>query len=100
MKNSQQWTSTYKKPTNTTSIRLASTHEIFNKMKNGFSVFAQILTGSYKNSSHCRQKQATAIQRELAPLPAFRFSDDKTFPFQQTGLDIFQPIASKTARNL
>ncbi|XP_063720246.1 uncharacterized protein LOC134846785 [Symsagittifera roscoffensis] len=52
-----------------------------------------------KNCYDCRRQQATGLQPELAPLPAFRFPDDKPFPFQQTGLDLFGSFASKTAGN-
>ncbi|XP_063727411.1 uncharacterized protein LOC134854961 [Symsagittifera roscoffensis] len=46
-----------------------------------------------KNCYDCRRQQATGLQPELASLPAFRFPEDKPFPFQQTGLDLFGPFA-------
>ena len=52
-----------------------------------------------KNCYDCRRQQATGLQLELAPLPAFRFPKDTPFLFQQTGLDLFGPFASKTTGN-
>ncbi|XP_063721573.1 uncharacterized protein LOC134848143 [Symsagittifera roscoffensis] len=52
-----------------------------------------------KNCYDCRRQQATGLQPEIPPLPAFKFPEDKPFPFQQTGLDLFGPFASKTAGN-
>ena len=62
-------------------------------------MFAHTLTRHLKKCYDCRRQQATRQQQELAPLPAFRFPEDKPFPFQQTGLDIFGLFASKTAGN-
>ena len=33
----------------------------------------------------------------MSPLPEFRFPIEKPFPFQQTGLDMFGPFASKSS---
>ena len=36
-------------------------------------------------------------QSQMSPLPEFRFAAEKPFHFQQTGLDLFGPIASKSS---
>ena len=45
----------------------------------------------------CRRQLASGLQPEMSPLPTLRFPKDKPFVFQQTGLDLFGPFASRTA---
>ena len=44
----------------------------------------------------CRQQAADEFS-QMSPLPEFRFPAEKPFPFQQTGLDLFGPFASKSS---
>ena len=44
----------------------------------------------------CRRQDAYATYPERSDLPPYRFPADQPFPFQQTGLDVFGPFASKT----
>ena len=44
----------------------------------------------------CRRQDAYATYPEMSDLPPYRFPADQPFPFQQTGLDVFGPFASKT----
>ena len=44
----------------------------------------------------CRRQDAYATYPEMSDLPPYRFPADQPFPFQQTGLDVFAPFASKT----
>ena len=99
METTQQFTYLYDKPTKTTSISHATPEK--NNLQNEYWVlcvrahFKKII----KNCYDCRRQQATGLHQELAPLPAFRFPEDKPFLFQQRGLDLFGPFASKTTGN-
>ena len=44
----------------------------------------------------CRRQSAFAEFPEMSDLPIYRFPIEQPFPFQQTGLDVFGPFASKT----
>ena len=48
-----------------------------------------------KTCYDCRRQKAAGLQPEMSDLPTFRFPDDKPFPFQQVGLDLFGPFATK-----
>ena len=45
----------------------------------------------------CCRQHAAAEFPQMSPLPEFRFPAEKPFPFQQTGLDLFGPFASKSS---
>ena len=46
---------------------------------------------------NCRRQLAYGLQPEKSLLPSCRFLSDKSFPFQQTGLDFFGSFASNNS---
>ena len=50
-----------------------------------------------KRCRECCRQHAAAEFPQMSPLPEFRFPAEKLFPFQQTGLDMFGPFASKSS---
>ena len=50
-----------------------------------------------KSCYACRRQLAYGIQPEMAALPYNRFPSEKPFPFQNTGPDVFGPLASQIA---
>ena len=50
-----------------------------------------------KRCRECCRHYAAAEFPQVSNLPEFRFSVEKPFPFQQTGLDMFGPFASQSS---
>ena len=98
MEITQQFTSLYDKPTRQPALATPALKNISQNECWILCVRAHI-DKIIKNCYDCRRKHKTGLQPELAPLSAYRLPEDKPFPFQQTGLDLFGFFASKTAGN-
>ena len=51
----------------------------------------------YNRYYDCQSQLAYGLQPEMSPLPSCQFPSYKSFPFHQTGLDIFELFASSNS---